>query len=211
MSRHQERQRELRYRIAREAARLLADSGGRDYLGAKRKAAARLGVGDTLSLPDNREIEQALMDYQQLFQADVQPTALYQRRVVALQAMRFLAPFRPRLVGPVLEGSADVHSEVNLHLFADTVEDVGFYLESKAVPAQLTQRNLRTADGNPLQQPEYHFFADDVPVALTVFTGSQGRTPPLSPVDGRPMRRAGSREVESLLEPVPKPESPSRT
>jgi len=40
-----------------------------------------------------------------------------------------------------------------------------------------------------------------VPIALTVFDGPSGRHAPLSPVDGRPMRRAALAEVERLLSP----------
>src|SRR3546814_19953739 len=57
-------------RPAHEAARLIAEGGIRDFHQAKLKAAERLGILDDASLPRNREIEDALREYQRLFQRD---------------------------------------------------------------------------------------------------------------------------------------------
>jgi hypothetical protein len=192
---------ELRRRIAQEAARVMAQSGGRNFLQAKRKAAEQLGVSDARHLPSNREVEDALAAYQRLFLAERQGEELQRLRRTAAEAMRFLAAFAPRLVGPVLEGTADTHSEVNLHLFSDSVEEVGHFLRERGVPAALSERRLRLAAEVYAGQPEYRFLAGGVPIALTVFAGPAGRQSPLSPVDGRPMRRASLAELERLLAP----------
>ena len=84
------RTKERRRRLAHEAARLMAESGIRDYHQAKLKAAERLGIHDDASLPRNREIEDALREYQRLFQGDVQ-AGLQQRREAALRAMEFFS------------------------------------------------------------------------------------------------------------------------
>ena len=64
------RTRERRTRLAHEAARLMAEGGIRDFHQAKLKAATRLGIHDDASLPRNREIEDALREYQRLFVGD---------------------------------------------------------------------------------------------------------------------------------------------
>jgi hypothetical protein len=189
----------LRERIAQEAARILVESGSRNYLQAKRKAAHRLGVSGSRNLPANQEVERALAEYQRLFQSDTQPEELRQLRLVALEAMRMLDDLSPRLVGPVLEGTADRYSEVNLHLFADAAEDVARFLFDRGIPCEIAERRLRDARGNLVQQPEYRFLAGDVPVGLTVFSGPSSRHAPLSPVDGKPMRRADRGQVEALV------------
>jgi hypothetical protein len=196
---------ELRQRIAQEAARVMAQSGTRNFLQAKRKAAEQIGVSDARHLPSNREVEDALAAYQRLFLADRQAGELRRLRHAAVEAMRFLAEFAPRLVGPVLEGTADTHSEVNLHLFSDSIEEVGHFLRERGVPAMLGERRLRLAPEGHIGQPEYRFLAGGVPIALTVFAGPAGRQSPLSPVDGRPMRRASLAEVERLLTAKPPP------
>jgi hypothetical protein len=198
-SRQQLRTQELRQRIAQEAARLMVESGSRNFLQAKRKAAEQIGVSDARHLPSNREVEDALAAYQRLFRSERQPGELRRLRGAALEAMRFLSEFSPRLVGPVLEGTADAHSEVNLHLFADSVEEVGHFLRERGIPAELSDRRLRLAAETHLNQPEYRFLAGGVPIALTIFHGPSARRAPLSPVDGRPMRRAGLAEVEQLI------------
>ena len=191
---------QVRQHIAREAARILAESGSRNFLQAKRKAAQQLGISDARNLPANNEVEQALMDYQRLFRSHVQPKHLRRLRETAAEGMRFLAEFTPRLVGPVLEGTADQHSEVTLHLFADQVEQVGAFLLERGIPNELGERRLRMPSGEYIRTPEFRFVAGEIPVALTVFSGPGARQPPPSPVTGRPMRRAGLREVEALLE-----------
>ena len=100
----QTRTRERRHRLAHEAARLMAEGGIRDYHQAKLKAAQRLGIHDDASLPRNREIEEALREYQRLFQGEAQASSLRQRREAALRALEFFAAFDARLVGPVLDG-----------------------------------------------------------------------------------------------------------
>ena len=74
------RTRERRHRLAHEAARLMAEGGIRDFHQAKLKAAARLGIHDDASLPRNREIEDALREYQRIFLGQGQARALRQRR-----------------------------------------------------------------------------------------------------------------------------------
>ena len=197
--RQAERLLHVRQRIAQEAARILAHSGSRNYLQAKRKAAQQLGVSDARSLPGNQEVEQALAEYQRLFQGHVQPKQLRRLREAALEGMRFLHAFAPKLVGPVLEGTADQHSEVNLHLFADPLELVATFLLEQGIPHELTDRRLRMPSGEYIRVPEFRFVAGDISMALTVFSGAGAHQPPLSPVNGRPMRRAPLAEVQALL------------
>ncbi|MDQ3161082.1 MAG: hypothetical protein M3Q51_08715, partial [Pseudomonadota bacterium] len=79
----QTRTRERRQQLALEAARLMAESGIRDYHLAKLKAAQRLGIHDDASLPRNREIEQALREYQRLFLRNDHAFEIRRRREAA--------------------------------------------------------------------------------------------------------------------------------
>ena len=88
----------------------MAEHGIRDFLVAKRKAAERFGVTDGAVLPKNTEIEMALVEYQRLFGRDAHTESLQAQRAAALRAMRQLSGFGPRLVGPVLSGTATEHS-----------------------------------------------------------------------------------------------------
>ncbi len=189
-----------RERLAQEAARLIVESGIRDYGLAKRKAMERLRAspGD---LPGNDEIERAVSSYQRLFRADSQPLLLGELRAVAATVMRRLEAFSPKLVGAVLAGTADEHSEITIHLFADTAEEVEFFLLDRHIPFEVGERRLRLArDGSWVRLPSFRVLAEDVPVELVVFAGKARREVPLSPIDGRPMRRAGLAAVQDLAE-----------
>jgi len=190
-----------RVRIAQEAARLMSEHGIRDFHHAKLKAAERLGIVETQALPRNLEIEQALREHQRLFLADSQPQLLRQRREAALEAMRFLSAFEPRLVGAVLEGTADAHSAVCLHVFSDDPEAVGLYLREHGVPIETQARRLRS--NREEEQPECPvllFAADELPFDLTVLPRDALRQAPLDRTDDRPMRRASLTQVEMLLD-----------
>lgn len=196
----------LRRALAQEAARLMAEHGIRDFLVAKRKAAERFGVvdGGGAMLPKNSEIEAALAEYQRLFGGASHLQALDGKRRAALAAMRYLSEFAPRLVGPVLSGTATPHTEVQLHLFADRLESVTLKLLDEGIPHELTERRIKLDAERIEPFPGVRFEMDDCPIEAMVFPTDGIRQAPMSPVDGRPMRRADALEVEGLLkEPGP--------
>ncbi|TDJ34285.1 MAG: hypothetical protein E2O56_02515 [Gammaproteobacteria bacterium] len=189
-----------RQRVAQEAARIMLDHGIRDYGVAKRKAAERLGVRDIGQLPRNTEIQNALVEYRRLFHGDRHTVRLRTLRQAALEALRFFEPFSPRLVGAVLDGSADDHSAVAIHVFADAPEELALFLEERTIPFDMEQRRMRYTRDEEEDYPVYRFAAGDVNVDVTVFPAGAIRRAPLSPVDGRPMRRLDQRGLETLLE-----------
>lgn len=196
----QDRLQRNRYLIAREAARLISEHGIHDFRHAKRKAANRLGIHDDQALPRNREIDQALREHQRLFLADSQPRALRQRREAACDAMRFFARFQPRLVGSVLNGTADEHSAVQLHLFCDDVEAFTRFLHEHDIPARQQTRRLRLTRDTQADYPMFLLTADGLPFDLTLMPQDQLRHAPLDPLDEHPMSRATLSAVEALLE-----------
>ncbi|MBB1060198.1 hypothetical protein [Marilutibacter spongiae] len=197
----QTRTRERRHRLAHEAARLMAEGGIRDYHQAKLKAAHRLGIHDDASLPRNREIENALREYQRLFQPDNR-VALRERREAAVHALAFFAAFAPRLVGPVLEGTADAHSPVCLHLHDDDPDAVARFLQQHRIPAESRSRHLRLDREREGDFPVWVFAADAISFDLTVLPRAVLRQAPLSGIDERPMARASASHVEQLLADV---------
>lgn len=188
----------MRQHLAQRAAQILLESGTRDFQSAKQKAAQQLGAAGTKSLPSNTEIESALIEHQRLFRANSQPENLQRLRQIAIEAMQFLSNFNPRLVGSVLTGTADEHSVIRLHLFAETVESIGFYLQDNQIPNELGERRLRISIDQYQNYSTYEFVVDETRVEIVVFLPKQ-RQIPLSPVDGKIMKRADLTEVEELL------------
>jgi hypothetical protein len=185
-----------------EAARHMSESGISDYHLAKRKACQQLGVAENnRNLPSNKEIKDALFEYQSLFKSK-QPQQLRHLRETALQAMRFFKQFNPRLAGDVLDGSAGEHSRIELHLFVDYTEQISLFLMQEQIPYTEKQKRITYNGDNYEFIPVYGFLADDIAIELLVFPAEGIRRAPNSTLDGKPMARADVRAVERLLQDV---------
>lgn len=189
----------LRRAIAQEAARVMAEHGIRDFLFAKRKAAERFGVTDGGLLPRNVEIEEALAQYQRLFEGENHDQSLLAQRLAAVEVMEYLEDFQPRLVGPVLSGTATEHAHVQLHVFADRAESVAFKLMDNGVPFETGERRVKMNAERVLTQPCFSLAMNDQEIDVVVFPLDGIRQAPASPVDGKPMRRADLAELRALV------------
>ena len=186
--------------LAQEAARIIVDHGIRDYRLAKQKAAERLGTGWRGALPGNAEIEAAVANHLQIFGGDSHDDLLRLMRTAALSAMELLSQFSPRLVGPVLVGTADENSAVNLHVFADSPEMVAMEIGDLGIHFRSYERRLKSRRGQIEMYPGFKFSHCNETVQATVFPVDGIRQAPMSPINGKPMRRAGSDVVQTLLE-----------
>lgn len=127
----------LKQEIAAAAARMIAEEG-MDYGSAKRKAFAMLTGGretraQRQALPSNEDVEDALRDYQQLYQSDVQPARLMALRQKALALMELLDDFSPAVTGAIANGTAGEFSDIHLHCFADNAKDLGIFLLNQGI------------------------------------------------------------------------------
>ncbi len=186
--------------LAQEAARIVVEQGIRDYRVAKVKAAERLGLGTRGALPRNAEIEEAVGEHLQLFGRDSHSDLLRDFRETAVAVMDLLQDFSPRLVGPVLNGTADSHSSVNLHVFADSAEIVAARLATLGIRYRNFDRRLRSRRNRMDNFAGYEFHHGDAAIEATVFPVDGIRQSPISPIDGRPMQRADIKAVRRLIE-----------
>ena len=185
--------------VAQEAARIMADHGIKDFHVAKRKAAARLGLDQSGTLPSNVEVEAALIEHHRLYAEDDHDLSLQERRSKVLGLMETIEEFEPRLVGPLLAGTAAVDAPANLHLFADAAEELVWFLESQSIEYRPFDRRVRIQRGRSLTYPGFRFAWDELVIEATVFPYDGLRQAPLSPVDGKPMQRASIKKVRKLL------------
>ncbi len=191
------RENNLRRHLAYLTARLMAEDGGLDFGAAKWKAAREAGLEDANLLPDNREVEAALRDYQSLYQKDGQPACLRRLREVAVRVMREFADFHPVLVGSVLSGTAGQHSDVNVQLFADDPKMLTIHLLNKRLRFEESTRRMRRGD-QVQDVAQIHLEIDDTPVTLTVLDRDDERVVGRARAD-EPPQRARLAEVEALL------------
>src|SRR5947199_6606587 len=122
----------LRQAIALEAARLMYERLESEYYTAKRKAAKRLcrrGVKPE-DLPSNAEIREQIQVFARIHEGDKRTEHLRDMRLEALRLMRLLRPYRPRLIGSVMTGHVRKGSDIDLHVFSDSVSPIAELLEN---------------------------------------------------------------------------------
>lgn len=189
----------LRRHLAYIAARMMAEDGIADYATAKMKAARQAGLADANLLPDNQEIEEALREYQGLYQKDDQPAQLRRLREVAVKVMREFDDFRPALVGSVLSGTAGQYSDVNLQLFTDDAKALTMFLLNRRFRFAEGSRRIRRGDRLD-EVPQISLEFEDVTVTLTVLDRDDERSSPRPRADAAELpQRARLAEVEALL------------
>jgi hypothetical protein len=188
--------------VAQETARIIVNQGIRDYRVAKQKASERLGLSARGSLPGNAEIEAAVADHLQIFGGESHKALLRLMRTAALSAMELLADFSPRLVGPVLIGTADENSAINLHLFADSPEMIAMEIGDMGIQFKSYERRLKSRRGQIEMYAGFEFNHCNEAVQATVFPIDGIRQAPMSPINGKPMKRVDSDGVQELLEHI---------
>jgi hypothetical protein len=198
-SRHIRKLNQVRRQVAAEAARIIATEGQHNYHAAKKKAAERIGVSERLALPSNVEVKEALSAYQNLYGGEKHANNIGRLRETALEAMRLLDTFQPRLVGSVLDGTANEHSRIALHVFCDSPDEIVLHFLDKGLPFKQEQRQIRWHDGSHLTVPLIVIERGDALIELAVFPPLHIRQAPPSPIDGKPQKRASLADVECLL------------
>ncbi len=193
---------EIRLLIAREAARLMYEEGVREYRDAKRKAAKRYGPGTALALgshlPTNAEIHREVQRLIELHEETVLPERLLRLRVLALSFLELLAPFHPYLVGSVLSGAVTDESDIDIHLFADDVEEVEEFLREKGVAFDREVVTVRRG-AEFVQYPHLYLEEEGVVIECTVYPPGEIRRVPRSSITGKAMERANERRLRKII------------
>jgi len=186
----------LRERLAYLAARLMAEDGIDDFGVAKRKAARLEGVSDTRGLPSNEEIERELKTQRDLYQGREHREVLRELRMQAIAAMRLLEGFNPRLVGPIVTGTAGRHSDVRLQLFADSAKEVEIFLINRGISYEADQ--VRAA-ADEQRRPRLKFSLGGGSVTATVFLPHELRQPYRSSAESKGQQRVSIEWLEAAV------------
>ncbi|AUX39846.1 nucleotide-binding enzyme [Sorangium cellulosum] len=194
----------LRARIAAEAARLMYEEGVDQYFTAKRMAAKRiLGQIDgrraryrPADLPSNGEIREALLLFAERAEGSQRARRLFALRIVALEALRALAPFSPRLIGSVSTGHIRRGSDIDLHVFPANEEALEQHL--RALAWTFDRELVTLQKGGQFREYVHYHVADAAPIELTVYAPRELRLRPRSSTDGKPIVRLGIAAVEAL-------------
>ncbi|HSW14914.1 MAG TPA: hypothetical protein VLI06_18860 [Solimonas sp.] len=189
----------MQYSIVQEAARIICEEQVTDYRLAKQKAAERLGLPPRSALPDNAQVQQAVIEYQRLFGGEAYRQHLQGMRRIALRVMRQLADFQPRLVGGAVSGAVTEANHIQLHAFADKPEALDIYLLDRRIDFDEGERRYRYSGGGEQRIALASFEVEGYGIDLAMFSQDEMRRVPINPVDGQPYRRLDIGQVEALL------------
>jgi len=108
-----------RKEVAKEAARLLYYGLATEYYTAKRMAAKQLG---TRFLPSNKEIALELDSLAEFLEGEERTQRLIQMRKTALQIMKILSEFQPKLIGSVWRGIITRNSDIDIYIYTRNIK-----------------------------------------------------------------------------------------
>lgn len=183
----------LREEIAAAAARLVAETA-LDYASAKIKAAQAVLGGASLprnALPDNDDIDAALLEHLRLFDAD-HDARVRRRREAALELMEMFEDFDPMVTGAVWKGIVAEHAPIHLQAFSDSTKDLAIDLLNRDIPFEAVTVPHLSGRG---EAEAMAFYWRDEPVILAAYERRELRSAPRR--SARPPER-GSRQA--LLE-----------
>lgn len=188
--------------IAYEAARLMYEDGVREYRDAKRKAAKRFGPEKALSLgshlPTNAEIHEELARLIAAREEEVLPERLLRLRLAALSYLEIFADFSPYLVGSVLSGAVTERSDIDIHLFSDSVEAVENLLTERGIAFETETVPIRK--GGVIKDYTHVYLEDEgVVIECSVYPAEERRNRTVSSITGKPMERAGATHLKKLI------------
>ncbi|MCU7959979.1 MAG: hypothetical protein KZQ58_08270 [gamma proteobacterium symbiont of Bathyaustriella thionipta] len=191
-------QQALQQKVAIEAARILAEEGGSPQK-ARDKALQRLGLQrQRHALPELSSIARELELYQNLYQAGQQPRQLHELRLAACQAMLWLADFEPRLYGPVLNGSANSNSRIQLLLTTDEPEAVLRFLLQQQVDYESAEINIDFGQGRQaIACCRLH--AGEHQLELCFLSWNQRHRIPIDPFTDKPQQLSDLAGLKKLL------------
>ncbi len=190
----------LRQAIALEAARLMYERAESEYFTAKRKAAKRLCRGGVKpeDLPSNAEIREQIQTFARIHEGDRRAQHLRDMRLDALRLMRLLRQFRPRLIGSVMTGHVRKGSDIDVHVFSDSVALITDLLEQEGYQHEVERKQV-------VKHGESRVFTHvHVPgrfnFELTVYAEDKAHYVFKSSITGKAIERASIRELEELME-----------
>lgn len=189
----------LRRRIVFEAARLMYTRRESEYYRAKLKAARKICGGwvKPKDLPSNSEIRDEIQRFAHMYEGESRLANLREMRFAALSIMRILQSFRPRLIGSTLTGHVRLGSDIDIHVFASTVEAVTGALDEIGYVYQVEHKRVRK-HGEECIYTHIHVQGPHE-IELTLYSPDQARLVFKSSITGQPIERASIAELEQLL------------
>jgi predicted nucleotidyltransferase len=189
----------LRQAIAFEAARLMYSRAESEYFTAKRKAAERVCCGSVKpsDLPSNSEIRDLVQVFARTHEGDRRTDNLREMRFAALGLMRLLCRYRPRLIGSVMTGHIRKGSDIDLHVFSDSIEAIESILDAEGYTFDVERKQV--VKHNESRIFTHIHVLDTFNFELTVYAEDQAHYVFKSSITGKAIERASIAELEQFL------------
>lgn len=189
----------LRRQIAFDAARAMYYRQESEYYRAKMKAAERICRGwvKPADLPSNSEIQAEIQALARLHEGSARTDNLLQMRLVALRVMRLLKRFRPRLIGSVMTGHVRQGSDIDIHVFSDSLDAVTLALDEQMLFYDVEKKRVKKHDEERIFT--HIHLRDTFPVELTVYAANLSHYVFKSSITGKAIERASIAELEELM------------
>jgi predicted nucleotidyltransferase len=190
----------IRRQIAFLAAQMMYHRTETEYFTAKRKAARQLGVeyrhrpGD---LPSNKDIRDQIQTMARIHEGPKRLETLRDMRLDALRMMRLLARFRPRLIGSVRTGHVRKGSDIDLHIFCDSLALVTDTLDERGLQYDVEHKRI-VKYGEERTFTHIHLH-DGHKFELTLYPEDKVHYVFKSSITGKAIERASIAELEEIL------------
>jgi len=145
----------LKQRVAREAAVLLYTSQEKEYKQAKQKAAQNL---KSRVLPSNIEVAREIDNLAEEIEGSARQERLLQMRREALQIMKALKDFNPRLIGSVWRGTAHRDSDIDIVTFSSEPTTVLHKLEHEGF--EVVKTEWQSAPKMVKREKSFHIYLE---------------------------------------------------
>ena len=170
-----------------------------EYFTAKRKAARRVCRGGVKpsDLPSNAEIRDQIQSIARMQEGDKRTVHLKEMRLAALHLMHLLRAYRPRLIGSVMTGHVRKGSDIDIHIFTDSIGLVTDVLEQAGYAFDVERKQV-VKHGETRMFTHVHIH-DRFNYELTIYAEDLAHYVFKSSITGKAIERASIRELEEFL------------
>ncbi len=171
-----------------------------EYYRAKQKAAKRITKGwvKPADLPSNAEIRDEIQFLARLHEGQSRQDHLMQMRLVGLRTMKLLERFRPKLIGSVLTGHVRKGSDIDIHVFSDSIEAVAACFDEMMLFYEVERKEVRK-HGETRVYTHIHV-KDQFPVELTIYPAKMFHHTFTSSITGKAIESATIAELGQFLD-----------
>ena len=170
-----------------------------EYYRAKMKAARKLQKGWVKpgDLPSNSEIRNEIQNFARQLEGEKRTENLQSMRIAALALMEKLEKFKPRLIGSVFTGHIRSGSDIDLHVFSDSIHSVMNELEFHGLRFDVTRKQVRK-NGEMTTYQHIHV-RDRYEFELTVYPMNKLSYAFKSSITGKAIEKASIPQLREFL------------